>query len=122
MASSSSGLTFKLHPLVIVNISDHHTRVKSQSQPPTANGGDATSASSSSPALSSPRVFGCVIGVQRGRTVEIFNSFELLYDPSNHSLDRTFLEKKQELCEFAPLSFDASSHTYTFFLPQTIDF
>uniref|UniRef100_M1C041 EIF3F/CSN6-like C-terminal domain-containing protein n=1 Tax=Solanum tuberosum TaxID=4113 RepID=M1C041_SOLTU len=29
-----------------------------------------------------PRVFGCVIGVQSGRTVEIFNSFELLYDPS----------------------------------------
>ncbi|MFS7936292.1 putative MPN domain-containing protein [Helianthus anomalus] len=70
MASSSSGLTFKLHPLVIVSISDHHTRVK---------------------------VFGCVIGVQRGRTVEIFNSFELLYDPSTHSLDRSFLEKKQEL-------------------------
>jgi len=45
-----------------------------------------------------PRVYGCVIGVQKGRTVEIFNSFELLYDPSTHSLDRTFLEKKQELC------------------------
>ncbi|XP_076948995.1 COP9 signalosome complex subunit 6a-like [Bidens hawaiensis] len=87
MASSSSGLTFKLHPLVIVNISDHHTRVKSQSQPPTAT------ASNPQP----PRVFGCVIGVQRGRTVEIFNSFELLYDPETHSLDRTFLEKKQEL-------------------------
>ncbi|CAH1436309.1 unnamed protein product [Lactuca virosa] len=97
MASSSSGLTFELHPLVIVNISDHHTRVKSQSQPPTANGGDVTSASSSSPALPSSRVFGCVIGVQRGPTIEIFNSFELLYDPSNYSLDRSFLEKKQEL-------------------------
>lgn len=45
-----------------------------------------------------PRVYGCVIGVQRGRTVEIFNSFELLYDPSTYSLDRSFLEKKQELC------------------------
>lgn len=45
-----------------------------------------------------PRVFGCVIGVQKGRTVEIFNSFELLYDPITHSLDRPFLEKKQELC------------------------
>ncbi|KAJ0593661.1 putative COP9 signalosome subunit 6, MPN domain-containing protein [Helianthus annuus] len=91
MASSSSGLTFKLHPLVIVNISDHHTRVKSQSQPPSADSSSSTSTSPSS------RVFGCVIGVQRGRTVEIFNSFELLYDPSTHSLDRPFLEKKQEL-------------------------
>ncbi|KAL5148154.1 COP9 signalosome complex subunit 6a [Glycine soja] len=102
-SSSSSGLTFKLHPLVIVNISDHYTRVKSQMNPThapphtttnnnNANGGDGVV----SPPLH-PRVYGCVIGVQKGRTVEIFNSFELLYDPSTHSLDRTFLEKKQEL-------------------------
>lgn len=101
-SSSSSGLTFKLHPLVIVNISDHYTRVKSQMHPPhnAVNGSDrvdTTSASSPSPS-SPPRVYGCVIGIQRGRTVEIFNSFELLYDPSTHSLDRAFLEKKQELC------------------------
>ncbi|RVW21041.1 COP9 signalosome complex subunit 6a [Vitis vinifera] len=70
-SSSSSGLTFKLHPL--------------------------GAAAAASPPPPPPRVFGCVIGVQRGRTVEIFNSFELLYDPSTHSLDRSFLEKKQEL-------------------------
>ncbi|KAL3503704.1 hypothetical protein ACH5RR_038153 [Cinchona calisaya] len=102
--SSSSGLTFKLHPLVILNISDHYTRVKSQSQsqPPLTPSFthvyiDCDSSSSASQHSSPPRVFGCVIGVQRGRTVEIFNSFELLYDPSSHSLDRSFLEKKQEL-------------------------
>ncbi|XP_062079092.1 COP9 signalosome complex subunit 6a [Humulus lupulus] len=105
-SSSSSGLTFKLHPLVIVNISDHYTRVKSQMQPPhlpaecinnaAASSSDAAP-SSSSPPSTPPRVYGCVIGVQRGRTVEIFNSFELLYDASTHSLDRVFLEKKQEL-------------------------
>ncbi|KAL0328623.1 UNVERIFIED_CONTAM: COP9 signalosome complex subunita [Sesamum calycinum] len=75
-SSSSSGLTFKLHPLVIVNISDHYTRVKSQSLPP-----HSAADASSLPPPPPPRVFGCVIGVQRGRTVEIFNSFELLYDP-----------------------------------------
>ncbi|KAM2613931.1 hypothetical protein TB2_028607 [Malus domestica] len=110
--SSSSGLTFKLHPLVIVNISDHYSRVKSQMHPPVTNtstppppnngaNGAVEAASSSSfsdsASASCPRVFGCVIGVQRGRTVEIFNSFELLYDPATHSLDRAFLEKKQEL-------------------------
>ncbi|KAJ0986980.1 hypothetical protein J5N97_005336 [Dioscorea zingiberensis] len=85
MASSSgSGLTFKLHPLVIVNISDHHTRVKAQAQ--YHGGGEGGG-----------RVFGCVIGVQRGRTVEIFNSFEILCDPETHTLDRPFLEKKMEL-------------------------
>ncbi|CAK9231272.1 unnamed protein product [Sphagnum troendelagicum] len=78
--SSSSGLTFKLHPLVIVNISDHYTRIKAQS-------------GSASPL---PRVYGCVIGVQTGRTVEIFNSFELHYDATQNVLDRAFLESKQE--------------------------
>ncbi|GFP90823.1 cop9 signalosome complex subunit 6a [Phtheirospermum japonicum] len=98
-SSSSSDLTLRLHPLVIVNIYDHYTRVKSQSLPRPAiphagtDGGDSSSLSS--PPL--PYIFGCVIGVQRGRTLEIFNSFELLYDPSTHSLDRAFLEKKQEL-------------------------
>lgn len=85
-------MTFKLHPLVILNVSDHYTRVKSQSQPPSSrssNGADSPSVN--------PRVFGCVIGVQSGRTVEIFNSFELLFDPATQSLDRAFLEKKQEL-------------------------
>ncbi|KAH0719666.1 hypothetical protein KY285_004504 [Solanum tuberosum] len=91
-SSSSSGLTFKLHPLVLLNISDHYTRVKSQ-----ATGADAGSSAGADSPPPPPRVFGCVIGVQRGRTVEIFNSFELLYDPSTHSLDRAFLEKKQEL-------------------------
>ncbi|KAH9556656.1 hypothetical protein CY35_07G041300 [Sphagnum magellanicum] len=78
--SSSSGLTFKLHPLVIVNISDHYTRIKAQS-------------GSASPL---PRVYGCVLGVQTGRTVEIFNSFELHYDATQNVLDRAFLESKQE--------------------------
>lgn len=90
-SSSGSGLTFKLHPLVIMNISDHYTRIKSQSQTM-----DVTS--SEAPAPPPPtRIFGCVLGVQKGRTVEIFNSFELLYDESTNSLDRAFLEKKQEL-------------------------
>eukprot|EP00249_Psilotum_nudum_P013428 c24330_g1_i1 orf=506-1411(-) len=81
--SSGSGLTFKLHPLVIVNISDHHTRIKAQE---TASGSSSKS----------PRVFGCVLGVQTGRTVEIFNSFELKYDEAGDCIDRQFLETKQE--------------------------
>ena len=98
-SSSSSGLTFKLHPLVILNISDHYTRVKSQLNPPsTSNQRSATSDGGTVSPPPPPRVYGCVIGVQRGRTVEIFNSFELLFDAENNSLDRPFLEKKQELC------------------------
>lgn len=98
--SSSSGLTFKLHPLVMLNISDHFTRVKTQLNPPpsscaTGNGPSSVDAMF----LQTPRVYGCVIGLQKGRTVEIFNSFELIFDPTKDTLDRSFLEKKQELCK-----------------------
>ncbi|KAI0503990.1 hypothetical protein KFK09_014937 [Dendrobium nobile] len=97
MASSSrSGPTFKLHPLVIVNISDHYTRVKAQTQRSVSTG-TASSSLTAANGSAAPRVFGCVIGEQRGRTVEIFNSFEMILDPISQTLDRAFLEKKQEL-------------------------
>ncbi|KAJ8477980.1 hypothetical protein OPV22_021707 [Ensete ventricosum] len=96
------GLTVKLHPLLIVNISDHHTSVKSQTHHSAFGAALADGSSGAAPSPAPPRVFGCVIGVQRGRTVEIFNSFELLYDPVTNSLDRSFLEKKQELCNRTP--------------------
>eukprot|EP00271_Cylindrocystis_brebissonii_P016036 TRINITY_DN39181_c0_g1_i1.p1 TRINITY_DN39181_c0_g1~~TRINITY_DN39181_c0_g1_i1.p1 ORF type:complete len:299 (-),score=46.63 TRINITY_DN39181_c0_g1_i1:655-1551(-) len=78
--ASASGLTFKLHPLVILNISDHFIRVRAQN-----NGGPK-------------RVIGCVLGSQSGRTVEIFNSFELNYKLESGSvvIDREFLDKKME--------------------------
>ncbi|CAN0922986.1 COP9 signalosome complex subunit 6a [Linum grandiflorum] len=105
-SSSSSGLTFKLHPLLILNVSDHHTRVKSQANPPVdastsgtncCSGDSAPAPASKPPPTEPPRVYGCVVGVQTGRTVEIFTSFELKYDPVTQSLDRAFLLKKQEL-------------------------
>jgi COP9 signalosome complex subunit 6 len=96
--SSSSGLTFKLHPLVIVNISDHYTRIKAQQ-----------SGSASRPLPPAPRVYGCVLGVQTGRTVEIFNSFELHYDATQNVLDRAFLESKQEQCKLFMMTDPMSS-------------
>jgi COP9 signalosome complex subunit 6 len=103
-ATASSGLTFKLHPLVVVNVSDHYTRVKAQaafSAEPASAGKSQASCSAGAPSEPAvpPRVFGCVIGAQRGRTVEIFNSFELVIDPVTGTLERAFLEKKLELCK-----------------------
>lgn len=99
--SSSSGLTFKLHPLVMLNISDHFTRVKTQLNPPASSCANGNNPSTGDATLLPQdfRVYGCVIGAQKGRTVEIFNSFELLLDPTTDTLDRSFLEKKQELCK-----------------------
>ena len=52
-------LQLTLHPLVIINISDHFTRGRTQSNE------------------AAPRVYGVLIGEQRGRHIEIANSFEV---------------------------------------------
>ena len=56
---------YKLHPLVLVNVSDHYTRMKAQL----------------SPGEEPDRVLGCLLGFQTGnREVEICNSFEVKYE------------------------------------------
>ncbi len=51
-----------LHPLVFLNISDHHNRIKVLRKKVV-------------------RIIGCLFGKQTGRNLEIFNSFELNYEP-----------------------------------------
>jgi hypothetical protein len=58
--ATTGSLSNVLHPLVVINISDHHTRVRAQQ--PDAPG---------------QRVFGVLLGEQSGRRVEIANSFEI---------------------------------------------
>ena len=55
---TSGSVSVSLHPLVIMNISEHWTRCKVQ------NGGPL-------------KIFGALIGKQTGRNVEVMNSFEL---------------------------------------------
>ena len=63
---SAGSLSYALHPLVVINISDHATRVSTQSR--IEQGGGAEGGA---------RVFGVLIGEQSGRRVEIANSFEI---------------------------------------------
>ncbi|EFN52982.1 hypothetical protein CHLNCDRAFT_58697 [Chlorella variabilis] len=80
--ASLSGLQFQLHPLVLINISDHHTRTR-------ANAGCG--------AGEEFRVMGCLLGSQSGRTVDISNSFEMRYlESSAVDIDHAFLLKKME--------------------------
>ncbi|KIM85492.1 hypothetical protein PILCRDRAFT_817520 [Piloderma croceum F 1598] len=58
-SSTVSGLSLSLHPLPILNISEHLTRLKLQKN------------------SSSPFVLGALLGTQNGREVEIVNTFEL---------------------------------------------
>ena len=76
-----SGLEFKLHPLVIVNVSDHYTRCSLNVK----EGG---------------RVVGCLLGEQKGRVIHIVNSFEVNLtsgaDSNEQSIDVEHLKVKKE--------------------------
>ena len=60
-ATGSASVTVQLHPLVILNISEHWTRIRAQEGAPR-------------------QVLGAIIGQQKGRNVEIMNSYELVFD------------------------------------------
>ncbi|KAJ3072228.1 COP9 signalosome complex subunit 6 [Podochytrium sp. JEL0797] len=84
---STSGFLVTLHPLVILNMSDHFTRLRMQTQ------NDA--ASSSTPQT----IFGAIIGTQTGREIEIFNSYELPYKYTQEAgfvIDNAYFLSKQE--------------------------
>jgi len=72
----ASGMQVALHPLVIINITDHYTRFKIQQ------------------GQENPQVKGALLGVQSGRSVEIFNSFELLFN--GNELDVEYFQEKTE--------------------------
>lgn len=78
MASS----TCLLHPLAVLNISDHYSRT--------------TASITDESAKQQCRVMGCVIGKQSpdGSQTELFNSFECVID-SNGLLDMEYLIRKQ---------------------------
>lgn len=81
MATNVTGsVSVSLHPLVILNISEHWTRL-------TAQVGDSV------PTL------GALIGKQKDRTIEIMNSFELSFmvlDDSSLLIDREYYNSKEE--------------------------
>jgi len=81
MAGSGTlgSVTVSLHPLVIMNISEHWTRTKAQEGHPV-------------------QVFGAIIGKQAGRDIEIMNSFELDYNQIEGEvvIDRDYYNTKEE--------------------------
>jgi COP9 signalosome complex subunit 6 len=75
---SSGGFGISLHPLVIMNVSEHFTRHRAQAAPGTPI-----------------RVFGCLLGTLSGRNVDIANSFELKVGAVGegvYALDLNFLK------------------------------
>ncbi|KDQ54790.1 hypothetical protein JAAARDRAFT_134778 [Jaapia argillacea MUCL 33604] len=76
-STTSSGLSLSLHPLPILNISEHLTRLKLQTK------------------SNSPFVLGALLGTQNGREIEIVNTFELAVE-DGEKVDHGFLVSRRD--------------------------
>ena len=75
-----------VHPLVIMNISDHYTRERVKQG-----------------AKSNPRVIGVLLGTQKGRDIEIFHSFPVPYEEKKKEgliINVEHINASKNLCEF----------------------
>ncbi|KAI0735474.1 COP9 signalosome subunit 6 [Earliella scabrosa] len=77
-STTTSGLSLALHPLPILNISEHLTRLRLQTRSHV------------------PFVLGALLGTQNGRDVEIVNSFELAVEDDGVTVDQGFLVTRKE--------------------------
>lgn len=81
MAASGTiaSVTISLHPLVIMNISEHWTRFRAQH-------------------CESRQVYGALIGKQKGRNIEVMNSFELKTDEIAEEtiINKDYYNKKEQ--------------------------
>lgn len=80
--SIQPSVVISLHPLVLMNVSEHWTRIRAQE-------GKAEA------------VYGALIGKQEGRKIEIFNSFELRYETIEGDviINRDYYNTKEEQCK-----------------------
>ncbi|KAJ9476515.1 putative 26S proteasome regulatory subunit RPN8 (putative) [Pseudozyma hubeiensis] len=81
-SSASIGSNISLHPLPILNISEHLVRTRLQSQDEQLT------------------VYGVLLGTQQGRDIEIQNSFEIRLDPTTSTssaptINHAFLKSRQ---------------------------
>ncbi|XP_066921026.1 COP9 signalosome complex subunit 6-like [Clytia hemisphaerica] len=74
-----ASVTIALHPLVIMNISDHYTRIKAQEGVV-------------------PKVYGALLGKQNGRNLELYNSFELQHSENAEGcvIEMEYFQNKEE--------------------------
>jgi hypothetical protein len=128
LANAKADRVIKLHPLVLINISDHYTRasLRPRGSPLRRQEGEEGAT-------------GVLFGVQRGEVVEIYESFEMVTatDPNTGiaRFDQDFLVRKKAQCEwwwwrallafflsffFFSSSFFFFSRSFLFFLSQAL--
>eukprot|EP00890_Picochlorum_soloecismus_P001364 jgi/Picsp_1/2228/NSC_05692-R1_cop9 signalosome complex subunit 6a len=102
LPESSSGLHLQIHPLVLLNVGDHFTRVVVQSEEVVAGFASASSDGTNDRVYQYNksgvvRVIGCLLGEQKGRILDVRNSFDLVVlEGSDESVDFDMLHKKLE--------------------------
>mmetsp|Transcript_15523 Transcript_15523/g.10892 ORF Transcript_15523/g.10892 Transcript_15523/m.10892 type:complete len:109 (+) Transcript_15523:59-385(+) len=77
----SESLSILLHPLVVMNMSDHYTRAKYREK------------------INPIRVVGVILGRQEARNLEIVNSIEVKFDMPNGTditIDENFMRQRIE--------------------------
>ncbi|KAI0566667.1 COP9 signalosome subunit 6 [Gracilaria domingensis] len=102
--SNDEGAPIILHPLVVLNLSDHFTRFSAIRLFPNALTRRSSQDSHNglipfSEDGKEPRVLGILLGIQRGRMVEVCHSFELparITSERKTEIDRDFMEKRIE--------------------------
>ncbi|KAF8568938.1 hypothetical protein P879_05140 [Paragonimus westermani] len=80
-SSGPGSVSVRLHPLVVLNISEHWTRYKVRENSPNVI------------------VYGVLLGTQEGHHVEISNSFELLLDDPHLSVNTEFYSTRESQCK-----------------------
>lgn len=86
-AEQKVGQEFHVHPLVLVNLSDHYTRQLVDS--------------------SDKMVIGAVLGVQKGLEVSLYDSFEIQYGRNDNGkvvLDQEYIRLRLEQCKCVGIS------------------
>lgn len=108
LTNTPSSVSVSLHPLVVMNISDHFTRVRVQQEEPTTTHKGVYSKWSTPwgtycPPFPHAIVYGALLGVQEGRNIEICNSFELLVNCIDGRVahDAEYFTEKEKQCMFA---------------------
>lgn len=79
-AGAHGSVTVAIHPLVVMNLSEHWTRVKAQNNHQPAD------------------IFGALLGKQEGRHLEVMNSFEMLVEKIDGQcflIDREFFNTRE---------------------------
>lgn len=93
MEANSGAALLKLHPLIIINISDHHTRKLAQT---------GKACEGIFPLVKAHVVVvGALFGTQSGREIELMNSFELLCDEVDGiiKVNEDYFTTKLEQCK-----------------------